>query len=68
VPARTPEHIVTLLYRAIATAMRQPDAAEKLAVLGFDTVISTPDEFSARILTDIPKWAEVIRAAHIKAE
>jgi tripartite-type tricarboxylate transporter receptor subunit TctC len=68
VPARTPQEIVTLLHREIAGAMKQPDAAEKLAALGFDTVASSPDEFAARIASDIPKWAKVIRAAQIKSE
>jgi tripartite-type tricarboxylate transporter receptor subunit TctC len=68
VPTGTAEHVITLLYREIASAMKQADAAEKLAALGFDSVLSTPDEFAARIRTDIPKWAEVIRAAHIRPE
>ena len=53
---------------AIVGAMGQPDATERLAALGFDAIASTPDEFAARIATDIPKWANVIRAANIKAE
>jgi tripartite-type tricarboxylate transporter receptor subunit TctC len=48
--------------------MNQPDIAEKLAALGFETIASTPDEFTARIQTDVPKWAKIIRAADIKAE
>jgi tripartite-type tricarboxylate transporter receptor subunit TctC len=68
VPAHTPQKIVTLLHHEIARAMKQPDAAEKLAALGFDAVASSPDEFAARIDKDIPKWAKVIRAAQIKSE
>jgi tripartite-type tricarboxylate transporter receptor subunit TctC len=68
VPAGTPQPIIELLHSEIVKAMRQPDAAEQLAVLGFEVVASTPDEFAARIKTDIPKWAKVIRAAQIKAE
>jgi tripartite-type tricarboxylate transporter receptor subunit TctC len=68
VPARTPEEIVALLHREIAAAMKQPDTADKLAALGFDVVASSPDEFAARIASDIPKWAKVIRAAQIKSE
>ena len=48
--------------------MIEADAAQKLATLGFDTIASTPDEFSARIRADIPKWAKVIQAANIKVE
>jgi tripartite-type tricarboxylate transporter receptor subunit TctC len=68
VPAHTPQPIIDLLYREISKAMIQPDVAEKLVALGFDTIASTPDEFSARIRTDIPKWAKVIQTAGIKAE
>jgi tripartite-type tricarboxylate transporter receptor subunit TctC len=68
VPARTPQPIVALLHREIGRAMSQSDVAEKLAVLGFEAIVSTPDEFAARIQTDIPKWAKVIQAANIKAE
>jgi tripartite-type tricarboxylate transporter receptor subunit TctC len=68
VPAHTPKEIVALLHREIANAIKQPDLAEKLAALGFDAVASSPDEFAARINGDIPKWAKVIRAAHIQSE
>ena len=68
VPARTPQPIVALLHREVGGAMTHPDVAEKLAALGFEAIVSTPDEFAARIQTDIPKWAKVIRAANIKVE
>jgi tripartite-type tricarboxylate transporter receptor subunit TctC len=48
--------------------MNQTDVAQKLVALGFESIVSTPDEFAGRIATDIPKWAKVIRAANIKAE
>jgi tripartite-type tricarboxylate transporter receptor subunit TctC len=67
-PAGTPEHIIALLYREIGSAMEQADASEKLAALGFDPVLSSPDDFAARIRIDIPKWAEVIRAARIRPD
>lgn len=68
VPSGTPQSIVASLHGAIVGAMGQPDATEKLAALGFEAIASTPDEFAARIATDMPKWANVIRAANIKAE
>jgi tripartite-type tricarboxylate transporter receptor subunit TctC len=67
-PAHTPDAIVALLNREIATVMKQPDVVEKLAALGFDSILSTPDEFAARIKVDIAKWANVIKAANIKIE
>jgi tripartite-type tricarboxylate transporter receptor subunit TctC len=68
VPSGTPQSIVASLHGAIVGALGPPDAAEKLVALGFEAIASTPDEFAARIATDIPKWANVIRAANIKAE
>ena len=68
VPAHTPPPIVELLHREIGKAMIEPEAARKLASLGFDTIDSTPEEFSSRIQTEIPKWAKVIQTAGIKAE
>src|SRR5262252_6799486 len=51
VPARTPQPIIDLLHHEIGKAMLEPDAAAKLASLGFDTIDSTPDEFASRIRT-----------------
>jgi len=68
VPAGTPQPIVALLQREIAQALAEPEAAQKLATLGFEAIASTAEEFSARIRADIPKWAKVIETAHIKVD
>jgi tripartite-type tricarboxylate transporter receptor subunit TctC len=68
VPAGTPQPIIALLHQEIRNAMTQSDVAEKLAALGFEPIVSTPDAFAARIQTDIPKWAKVIRAANIRLD
>ena len=68
VPAGTPKDIISLLQREIARIIAAPDMRARLAELGYDTVASTPDEFGARIKTEIATWAQVIRAAHIKPE
>ena len=41
-------------------------AAERLATLGFDPIGSTPNEFAARIKSELATWSKVIRAAGIK--
>jgi tripartite-type tricarboxylate transporter receptor subunit TctC len=66
VPARTPELIIAKLHEEIAVAVRQLDKEGKMAALGFEVVVNTPAEFSARIKADIAKWAGVIAAAQIK--
>jgi tripartite-type tricarboxylate transporter receptor subunit TctC len=67
-PAGTPKDIITLLQREIARIIAQPDMKSRLAELGYDPVASTPEQFGARIKTEIGTWAQVIRAAHIKPE
>jgi tripartite-type tricarboxylate transporter receptor subunit TctC len=68
VPAKTPKEIIALLNREIAAAVAPPDVHEKLATLGFETASATPEEFAAFLKAEIPRWAGVIQAAHIKAE
>ncbi len=65
-PAGTPKDIVTTLYREIVKILAQPDMKERLAMLGFDPIGSTPDEFAARIKSELATWAKVIREAGIK--
>jgi tripartite-type tricarboxylate transporter receptor subunit TctC len=48
--------------------MAMPDVKEKLASMGFDPVASTPEEFSAWIRSEIPRWAKVIRDAKIEVQ
>jgi tripartite-type tricarboxylate transporter receptor subunit TctC len=68
VPAGTPKPIIDLLHREIVKAMDLPNVKEKLVALGYEAVASTPDEFAARIRTEIPKWGKVIHDANIKPE
>jgi tripartite-type tricarboxylate transporter receptor subunit TctC len=68
VPAGTPKEIITLLHREIAKIIALPDMRERLATLGFEPVVSTPEEFAKQIRVEIETWGKVIRAANIKAQ
>ncbi len=68
VPSGTPKEIIALLYRDIARIMMLPDMKERLATLGYEPVVSTPEQCAALIKTDIIRWAKVIRQAGIKPE
>lgn len=65
VPAGTPKPIVASLHQAIVTIMAAPEIKDRMLALGFEPIASTPDEFSARIKIEIPKWEKVIRASNI---
>jgi tripartite-type tricarboxylate transporter receptor subunit TctC len=68
VPAGTPKEIITLLHREIAKIIALPDMRERLATLGFEPVVSAPEEFAKQIRVEIETWGKVIRAANIKAQ
>jgi tripartite-type tricarboxylate transporter receptor subunit TctC len=65
-PAGTPKDIIATLNRGIVRMLAEPDMKERLATLGFDPVGSTPDEFAARIKSQLATWSKVIHAAGIK--
>ena len=68
VPAGTPKEIVDLIYREVAKAVAEPDVKAKLGALGFIPIANTPDEFAARIKTEMAKWAKVVHDAKLRIE
>jgi tripartite-type tricarboxylate transporter receptor subunit TctC len=67
-PARTPRPIVEKLHGEVVRIFKLPDARERLANVGFEIVAGTPEEFSALIREDIPKWTKVVREGAIRGE
>ena len=67
-PAGTPGEIVALLNREVVKVLAMPDVKERIGVLGFEAVGSSPEEFAAQIKSDAVKWGKVIRDAGIKAQ
>ena len=67
-PAGTPKEIIDLLSREIAKGVARPEIAERLSVLGFKGVATTPEEFSGRIKLEIEKWSKVVHDAKLKIE
>src|SRR3954466_2410939 len=63
-PSGTPKEIVELLAREIAKSVDRPEVRERLATLGFRPVANTPEEFSARIKSEIAKWGKVVHDAN----
>jgi tripartite-type tricarboxylate transporter receptor subunit TctC len=67
-PAGTPKEIIDLLNREIAKAVAQPDVTAHLHKLGFVPVANKPEEFGARIKSEIAKWGKVVHDAHLRIE
>jgi len=68
VPAGTPKDVIALLNREIAKAVAAPDMKQRLAVLGYDTVASSPEDCAAAFKSELVKWTKVIRDSGIKGE
>ena len=62
-PAGTPKPIVDKLYRDLADVLMSPEVKQRMAEAGFIPVASTPDEFTAMMTKDIPKWAALLKDA-----
>ncbi len=60
-PTGTPKSIVNQLNRQIAAILQLPETRKRLAVLGFEPVENTPEQFTAYIATEVSKWAKVIK-------
>jgi tripartite-type tricarboxylate transporter receptor subunit TctC len=67
-PAATPGDIIARISRDTLAALSLPDVKERLSSLGFEPAATTPDEFGARIRSEIVKWDKVVRAAHIRID
>jgi tripartite-type tricarboxylate transporter receptor subunit TctC len=67
-PAGTPKEIVTKVHDDVLATLQSPDLLERFASVGAEPVGGTQEQFTARILADTAKWAQVIKAAKVKIE
>lgn len=67
-PAGTPKPIVDRLNAEIRKAMTDPEIVKALARDGADVWVTSPEEFRDFIAKEIPRWAEVVKAAKIKID
>ena len=63
-PKGTPKPIVDRLSREIAAILKEPDVQEKLGkTMGMELVGGTPEQLRDLMATEIPRWAEVVKAS-----
>ncbi len=67
-PKATPAAIVGKLNAAITTALAEPAAKTRLADLGVESMVMTPEQCTAFIAAEHEKWDKVIRTADIKLD
>jgi tripartite-type tricarboxylate transporter receptor subunit TctC len=67
-PAGTPKEVIERWREDIVKMVASPEVKERLQALGFVPVANTPDEFGARIKSEIAKWGKVVHDANIRAD
>jgi len=67
-PAGTPRPIIDRLQRELKAVINLPDVREKMVAQGQTPVGNTPEEFSANVRADLPKWDALIKASGAKIE
>lgn len=62
-PSGTPKEIVDKLNGELVQMLNMPDVRARMAREGADPVGSTPEQFAARVKSELEKWAKVAKAA-----
>ena len=68
VPAKTPRAIVNRLNEETVKALRNPAIVEKLAKLGVDQMIMTPEQMDAMVKAEVEAAGPLAKAAGIAAK
>ena len=67
-PKGLPADITAKLQTEVTKALAAPEVKERLAVLGFEAIGSTPEVFAKYIDDESAKYGQIIKDAKIKAE
>jgi tripartite-type tricarboxylate transporter receptor subunit TctC len=67
-PKRTPNEMVQKLNLEIGKALKDPEFLRQLSTMGLDPLHSTPEQFTAFLRTEIPRWKQILQDADVKVE
>jgi tripartite-type tricarboxylate transporter receptor subunit TctC len=67
-PAGVPRPVVDKLHADMVKALNAPEVRQQLEALGLDVETRTPDQFAAFIKSEVAKWAQVVRDAHVSVQ
>jgi tripartite-type tricarboxylate transporter receptor subunit TctC len=67
-PKGTPKDIVQKLNLEIGRALKDLEFARQISTMGIDPLGSTPDEFTAFLRKEIPRWKQAVQDADVKVE
>ena len=67
-PGGTPKSLIDKINEDVVAILRLPAVRAKLATQLMEPIGSSPEEFRARINSEIARWAPVIKAANVKID
>src|SRR3954447_8306789 len=67
-PAGIPKAALDKIHAAVAKIYQMPDMRERLVSLAAEPAISTPEEFSALIKSELVKWSKAVKDSGAKLE
>ncbi len=67
-PKGTPKPVIDRLNSEINKAIKDPEFAKRIALDGLEPAGGTPEEFYALLKREVVEWAEVVKAANVKAD
>ncbi|WP_291518897.1 tripartite tricarboxylate transporter substrate binding protein [Acidovorax sp.] len=67
-PRGLPADVKKRMHEAIVSIIREPATSARLAELGFEIVLNTPEQFASFQAGEYARWARLITARNIKAD
>jgi tripartite-type tricarboxylate transporter receptor subunit TctC len=67
-PAGTPPQIVQQLSAEVNRVVNLPEVREKLLAVAVEPTTATPEQFSAFIAAEIPRWARLVQTSGAKLD
>ena len=67
-PANTPKPVISRLYGAITKVVNAPESRLQFEKLGYDAVVSTPDEFALYLRSEYEKFGKIVKLIGAKID
>jgi tripartite-type tricarboxylate transporter receptor subunit TctC len=64
-PAGLDPAITKKLHGEIVAILDTVDMKDRIRTLGYDMIVSTPEEFGAQMRNDVTRWSDVVKRANI---
>jgi len=68
VPAKTPRAIIDQFHRDASYGLKQPDAVKVLGSDGAELVLTSPEQATKLLQSELARWSSTVKQANLKSE